>query len=126
MDVASYCAAEGEGDIAIAAMVAFLLSSLISTEDALCLLQYWLGQDARDAGSLSLVLMPTAGGRVGLGHLEPRVSPADHKLGLQLGHSWLLLSCLHIFGYPRVPAGKVQYPNPIRCYLGSGMGKTRG
>jgi hypothetical protein len=81
MDAASYCAVEGEGDIAIAAMVAFLLSSLISTEDALCLLQ-----DARDAGSLSLGLMPTAGSRVGLGHLEPRVSPADHKLGLQLGH----------------------------------------
>jgi hypothetical protein len=59
-----------------------------------------LGQDARDAGSLGL--MPTAGGGVGLGHLEPRVSPADHKLGLQLGHNWLLLSYLHIFGYPRV------------------------
>jgi hypothetical protein len=57
--------------------------------------------------------MPTVGGWVGLGHLEPRVSLAGHKLGLQMGHSWLLGSYLHIFGYPRVPAGKVQYPNPI-------------
>jgi hypothetical protein len=23
------------------------------------------------------------------------------------------------------PAGKVQYPNPARCYLGLGTGKTR-
>jgi hypothetical protein len=99
------------------------LSSFLDLDGG-CLLQYWLGQDARDAGSLGLML--TAGGQVGLGHLEPRVSLAGHKLGLQLGHSWLLLSYLHIFGYPRVPTGKVQYPNSIRCYLGSGMDKTRG
>jgi hypothetical protein len=86
------------------------------------------GRDAgrRTAGSAVArldALMPTAG-QVGLG--EPRVSPAGHKLGLQLGHSWLLGSYLHIFGYLRVPAGKVQYSNSIRCYLGSGMSKTRG